>query len=296
MNRLLNQPTAPPSQEVLTPTQPEEPNFFQQLFGIGVGPEATQPTEPPSAPTVLPRARPKHHRNAHTAQLRPQTAAATEPTIKKHKHHHHTTQTTPVAPLAPVVVPATPPAPQVNNDDPIGNFFRNIFAPQPEAPSDTGQPARVVTSSLRPGGKTAVYNITAGTVTLPNGQVLEAHSGLGDYFDDPSHVNVRMRGSTPPATYKLSLRESMFHGVQALRLTPQDSNIYGRDGLLVHTPMLGGRGDSNGCVSVRDYNSFLKAYQSGEIDTLKVVSGNNTELLANNSLPPPPRRHVGPNV
>ena len=66
-----------------------------------------------------------------------------------------------------------------------------------------------------------------------------------------------MRGSTPPATYRLSLRESLFHGVQALRLTPLDSNVHGRSGLLAHTFMLGPRGNSNGCVSFRNYRAFL---------------------------------------
>jgi Tlde1 domain len=49
---------------------------------------------------------------------------------------------------------------------------------------------------------------------------MEAHSGLGDLLDDPEHVNVRMRGATPPAVYELKLREKLFHGVQALRLSP----------------------------------------------------------------------------
>ena len=40
-----------------------------------------------------------------------------------------------------------------------------------------------------------------------------------------------MRGATPPATYALTPREELFHGVAALRLTPVDSNIYGRAGI-----------------------------------------------------------------
>jgi hypothetical protein len=36
--------------------------------------------------------------------------------------------------------------------------------------------------------------------------------------------------------------------------------------------MLGPNGDSNGCVSVRDYDRFLAAYQKGEIKRLAVVS------------------------
>lgn len=121
-------------------------------------------------------------------------------------------------------------------------------------------------------GGTAVYDISAHTVYLPSGERLEAHSGLGPYFDDPGHVHVRMRGSTPPATYRLTLRESLFHGVQALRLTPVSGTTYGRGGLLAHTFMLGRRGDSNGCVSFRNYRAFLAAYQRGEIRELKVVA------------------------
>jgi hypothetical protein len=36
--------------------------------------------------------------------------------------------------------------------------------------------------------------------------------------------------------------------------------------------MLGPRGDSNGCVSFRDYNAFLKAFRNGEIKRLAVVA------------------------
>ena len=34
--------------------------------------------------------------------------------------------------------------------------------------------------------------------------------------------------------------------------------IHGRTGLLAHTYMLGPNGDSNGCVSFRDYDAFLR--------------------------------------
>ena len=37
-----------------------------------------------------------------------------------------------------------------------------------------------------------------------------------------------------------------------------------RSGLLAHSYMLGPNGDSNGCVSFRDYNAFLQAYRNGE--------------------------------
>lgn len=120
---------------------------------------------------------------------------------------------------------------------------------------------------------TAVYDISARTVYLPDGTKLEAHSGLGDRLDDPRHVNERMRGATPPHLYELTMREDLFHGVQALRLTPVgDGDVFGRAGLLAHPFMLGPNGDSNGCVSFRDYDAFLKAYQQGQVKRLAVVA------------------------
>ncbi|MEA2832432.1 MAG: hypothetical protein QOG66_634 [Methylobacteriaceae bacterium] len=119
---------------------------------------------------------------------------------------------------------------------------------------------------------TAIYDISARVVYLPNGTKLEAHSGLREYLDDPRYVSVRMRGATPPATYDLKLRESLFHGVEALRLTPIDSSVFGRAGLLAHTYMLGPNGDSNGCVSFRNYEAFLQAFKRGEVKRLAVVA------------------------
>ena len=120
---------------------------------------------------------------------------------------------------------------------------------------------------------TAVYDIVAHTVYLPNGARLEAHSGLGDRLDDPQHVNERDRGATPPNLYELALREAPFHGVQALRLNPVGGgDIFGRAGLLAHSYMLGPNGDSNGCVSFKDYDAFLQAYQSGQVKHLAVVA------------------------
>ena len=122
---------------------------------------------------------------------------------------------------------------------------------------------------------TAVYDISAHTVYLPNGTRLEAHSGLGSRLDDPRSVHEKMRGATPPTVYALTPREQLFHGVQALRLTPLGGNVYGRAGLLAHTFMLGPNGDSNGCVSFRNYQAFLQAYQHGEIRRLAVVASLN---------------------
>ncbi len=121
-------------------------------------------------------------------------------------------------------------------------------------------------------GRTAVYDISARAVTMPNGEKLEAHSGLGDLLDDPNRVHIKNRGSTPPNVYELSLRERLFHGVRALRLNPvHGGDMYGRDGMLAHTYMLGPKGDSNGCVSFKDYERFLRAYLNGEVKRLIVV-------------------------
>jgi hypothetical protein len=121
---------------------------------------------------------------------------------------------------------------------------------------------------------TAVYDISAHMVYLPDGSKLEAHSGLGSELDDPRSARIRMRGVTPPHLYELKPREALFHGVPALRLNPigGDEAIYGRSGLLAHTFMLGPNGDSNGCVSFRDYNAFLNAYRNQGIKKLAVVA------------------------
>jgi len=120
----------------------------------------------------------------------------------------------------------------------------------------------------------AVYDISANMVYLPNGERLEAHSGLGKMRDNPRYVQAKNRGPTPPHTYNLTMRESLFHGVEAIRLHPVGGAgaIYNRDGLLAHTYMLGARGDSNGCVSLKDYKRFLAAFKRGQIRQLVVVT------------------------
>jgi hypothetical protein len=120
---------------------------------------------------------------------------------------------------------------------------------------------------------TAVYDISAHTVYLPDGMRLEAHSGLGDRIDDPRFVDERDHGATPPGVYQLTLRESLFHGVQALRLNPIGGGFtFNRVGLLAHPYMLGPNGDSNGCVSFKTYDVFLRAFQSGGVRRLAVVA------------------------
>jgi hypothetical protein len=128
---------------------------------------------------------------------------------------------------------------------------------------------------------TAVYDISARTVYMPNGTKLEAHSGLGGLMDNPAHVNQRMVGSTPPNVYDLKPREKLFHGVAALRMTPVGENdTMGRTGLLVHSYMLGPNGDSNGCVSIKEYDKFLQAYRYGQVKRLVVVPSLNEGLTA----------------
>lgn len=120
--------------------------------------------------------------------------------------------------------------------------------------------------------RTAVYDISARAVYLPSGIALEAHSGMGSLKDNPDHVQKPNVGATPPATYDLKPRERLFHGVRALRMIPtEDSDTLGRVGLLTHSYMLGPNGDSNGCVSIKYYDRFLKAYDNGEINRLVVV-------------------------
>lgn len=172
-------------------------------------------------------------------------------------------------------IPVSPPSVQADNRTLLQKF------------SDL-MPAGITLASLAPDGGllgsgpnlasfgydnlTAVYDISAHAVYMPNGSKLEAHSGFGGLMDDPGHVSERNVGATPPNVYDLKLRERLFHGVQALRMLPvQGNGTLGRSGLLAHSYMLGPNGDSNGCVSIKNYEKFLKAYQDGEIKRLVVV-------------------------
>jgi hypothetical protein len=142
-------------------------------------------------------------------------------------------------------------------------------------PGETGKSQNPMLGGSPPYDRqTAVYDITAHVVYLPDGSKLEAHSGLGSKLDDPHSSNIRMHGVTPPHIYELTPREALFHGVPALRLNPVggEDAIFGRSGLLAHTYMLGPNGDSNGCVSFKDYNAFLNAYRNQGIKRLAVVA------------------------
>jgi len=190
----------------------------------------------------------------------------------------------------PARVAAAPSAP-ANNP----SFFEKLFGLKPASPPESalGYASLDSTGSIAPtsrfdstpapaaGAGTAVYDISARMVIMPNGERLEAHSGLGDKLDDPRFVHVRMRGATPPGTYELTERERLFHGVRAIRLNPVGGSaaIYGRDGILAHTYMLGPNGDSNGCVSFKNYDRFLQAYLRGEVKRLVVVTGRGQDVL-----------------
>lgn len=180
-------------------------------------------------------------------------------------------------------------APSTPMDD--RSFFEKLFGVRtaPPVPDTAMSYASIDTGagSLSPRGSvgmepgTAIYNITAMTVTMPNGEKLEAHSGLGDKMDDPRFVHVRMKGATPPGTYILKEREALFHGVRAIRMNPVGGSaaIHGRDGILAHTYMLGPRGDSNGCISFKNYDRFLQAYLRGEVKRIVVVTGRQQDML-----------------
>ncbi|MDR3407172.1 MAG: DUF2778 domain-containing protein [Methylovirgula sp.] len=175
---------------------------------------------------------------------------------------------------------AAAPTPQDHNSF-FDKLFGGINRPSGQALAYAESEDGVVDSSPRSAAAamapydryTAVYNIATHTVYLPDGRRLEAHSGLGGAFDDPRYVREKMRGPTPPGIYDLKPREQLFHGVAALRLVPVGGDPYGRVGLLAHRFMLGPRGDSNGCVSFRNYPAFLDAYRNGEIRRLVVVAG-----------------------
>ncbi len=185
-------------------------------------------------------------------------------------------------------------APQAPTED-TRSFFDKLFgtAPAPQSPAlayaaleqppaASAIPRQVAPAPVPPsGGGVAVYDISARTVTLPNGEKLEAHSGLGESMDDPRSVATKMRGATPPGVYDLTEREQLFHGVRAIRLNPVGgaAAIYGRAGLLAHTYMLGPNGASNGCISFRDYGRFLQAYLSGQVARVVVVPGNGQDAL-----------------
>nr|WP_319515113.1 DUF2778 domain-containing protein [uncultured Cohaesibacter sp.] len=123
------------------------------------------------------------------------------------------------------------------------------------------------------GSHVAIYDISAAKVYLPNGQQIEAHSGLGAMRDKPEYVSIKSQGPTPPATYRLKLRSKRFHGTEAIRLLPINGiDPYNRNGLLAHPYLHSKHGDSNGCLVFANYKRFLSAFKEGDIDRLIVVT------------------------
>jgi hypothetical protein len=175
--------------------------------------------------------------------------------------------------IATIAVPAAP-APNVAAPPLSPGAATGVPVPRAATRSVVTPPQDAALSNSLSGDTThtAIYDISAHKVYLPNGERLEAHSGLGEYIDDVRFVHLRSRGPTPPNVYELKLRESPFHGVQAIRLNPlDDGRMHGREGILAHPFMLGPNGESNGCVSFKDYPAFLNAYLRGEITRLVVV-------------------------
>ncbi|WP_377289702.1 tlde1 domain-containing protein [Rhizobium sp. SG2393] len=145
---------------------------------------------------------------------------------------------------------------------PEKSFFESLFG----GGADNGAwPGR--------GTRIAVYDISGATVYMPDGTRLEAHSGIGEMRDNPKYTHVKMRGPTPPGVFRLSMRESRFHGVEALRMTSVDgTNPRGRDGLLTHSYLLRrSPGDSHGCIAFRNYPAFLNAFKRGHVNMIIVV-------------------------
>ena len=178
---------------------------------------------------------------------------------------------TPEAPRQQKLTAVRPDNPEQRPAGPsLGQTIRNLF----------GGSART-----RAGSGVAVYDISAAKVYMPDGSVLEAHSGVGKMADDARYVHVKMNGPTPPHTYNLKMREQRFHGVEAIRMLPVDGkNKYGRDGFLTHSYLLRGRqAESHGCVAFKDYNRFLNAFKQGKVRQLVVVpSGGRATMFASN--------------
>jgi hypothetical protein len=174
------------------------------------------------------------------------------------------------APSRTAPVPASPP----DRTPAKTTVFSQMGAPMEQQASIPPVTRMPPVSAIGRNDGVAVYDISAAVVYMPNGERLEAHSGLGSMVDNPRYVDRRNVGSTPPNTYNLVALEGRFHGVEALRMVPvSGSNTFGRDGFLTHTYMLQGRpGESNGCVVFPNYDRFLTAFTRGAVRRLVVVA------------------------
>ena len=81
----------------------------------------------------------------------------------------------------------------------INDLILKKLAPRDPAPQEAS--TQDAAPSDAPAGPdtshTAIYDITAHVVYMPDGRRLEAHSGLGEHLDDPHSINLKSRGPTP---------------------------------------------------------------------------------------------------
>lgn len=260
------QPAAQPPSSTLAAVAPAEPALPLPPQPPVTLAEKTAPMPVPRPLDLLPKADPQQ---LQPQQLQPRIA---QPSPSRRNR----------------TAAAAVPSPEDNR-----NFFQKLFGVQNQAEPagtalayaapqddivDRGRITRLSPSVGTPPrtaeAGTAIYDIAAKMVHMPNGERLEAHSGLGEMMDDVRYAHVRMKGVTPPHTYTLTEREALFHGVRAIRLNPVGGSgaIHGRAGLLAHTYLLGPRGDSNGCISFKDYDRFLQAFLRGEVKRITVVA------------------------
>ncbi len=259
--------TATPDTTTLGATTLGATTFGNTTASLGITTASLEAPLPPSVtgPRLVPLP-PKRPLDAGTATMAPGEAPPASP-LRSNKETARplpgdTKARSGAAPESATV--STPP-----QDD--RNPFQKLFSAFSQATSSAFASRTEGQGALA--GRTALYDIEAHTVYLPSGERLEAHSGLGSRFDDPRYVSEKNRGATPPHLYDLELRRDLFHGVAALRLNPVGGgNMFGRAGILAHSYMLGPRGDSNGCVSFRDYPKFLRAFQNGDISRIAVVT------------------------
>jgi len=150
----------------------------------------------------------------------------------------------------------------------------------PPTPASTGSLPSTLNQNPMLGGsppydrQTAVYDISAHMVYLPDGTKLEAHSGLGSRLDDPRSSSMKMVGVTRRTSTNSSRARRCSMACRrcgSIRSAGEDK-IFNRVGLLAHTFMLGPNGDSNGCVSFKDYYAFLNAYRNQGIRRLAVLA------------------------
>ena len=120
---------------------------------------------------------------------------------------------------------------------------------------------------------TAVYDLSAHTVYLPNGTKLEAHSGLGDRLDDPNHVNERMRGATPPHLYETRAAGGFVPRRAGLASKSHRRRRYFRPRRSTRPHLYAGPELGIPTAACRSRTTTdLRAYQNGEIRKLAVVA------------------------